>query len=54
MSVYSGCPAGLPTAAIGFTLCLQHNAADTVQAVRRVLCGAAGGGMQRWHEQEQK
>ena len=44
----------LPTKATGFTPCLQHGAADTVQAMRREVDGAAGGVMQRQHEQEQK
>lgn len=54
VSVHSGCPAGVPTDATGFTPCLQHSVADTVQAMRREADGAAGGVMQRQQEKEQE
>lgn len=54
MSVCSHCPAGVPTEATGFTPCLQHSAADTVQTMRREVDGVAGGVMQKQHEREQK
>lgn len=43
VSVHSGCPAEVPAEATGLTPCLQHSAAETMQAVRREVDGAAGG-----------
>lgn len=51
VSVHSGCPAEVRAEAIGFTPCLWHSAAETVQAVRREVDGAAGGVVYRQHEQ---